>query len=270
VKPGPEFAAAVSNWLATVDGRPLPAEWSEGDRREVERYLGVFRERAGDKLYARLGWMTRARPLVHQGRLLVPLYHDGFSCSLIAVTEDAGAAWRFSLPLLGGGNIQPSLVPRRDGSLHALMRDNGPPPARLHQADSRDGGLTWSPVTDSDLPNSGTGAELIRLRDGRWLLVNNDTEEGRHRLTVQLSADEGRTWPWRRPLEEDPPGPLAGRHHYPSALQTRDGRIHVTYSHHLSTAQALPLDRDGRPAAKSIKHAEFDLAWIEAGGAPPR
>ena len=44
--------------------------------------------------------------------------------------------------------------------------------------ESRDGGLTWSPVTDSDLPNPGSGAEIINLRNGRWLLIGNDTERG--------------------------------------------------------------------------------------------
>ena len=38
-------------------------------------------------------------------------------------------------------------------------------------------------------------------RNGRWLLVNNDTEKGRHSLAVHVSEDEGRTWPLvRRPF----------------------------------------------------------------------
>jgi BNR repeat-like domain len=270
VKPGPEFAAAVTNWLPQAEAALAAAtHWPARDREEARRYLDVLRERAVDKSYLRLGWMTRAHPYVHKGRrLIVPLYHDGFSCSLMAVTDDWGTTWKFSAPLLGGGNIQPSLVPRADGSLYTLMRDNGPPPARLLQSSSTDGGLTWTPVTDSEFPNSGSGAEIIRLRNGHWLLVNNDTEDGRHQLVVMISPDEGRTWPWRRYLERDEPGPLAGRYHYPSALETRDGRIHVTYSRHLSERlPGLERDAEGRPRRSSIKHAEFDMDWVKAG--PP-
>jgi predicted neuraminidase len=210
--------------------------------------------------------MPRAHPVVLDGtRLLVPLYSDGYDCSLMAYTDDGGATWEVSAPLFAAGNIQPSLARRRDGSLYTLMRDNGPAPHRLHQSSSPDRGATWSPVTDSAVPNPGSGAEVINLRDGRWALISNDTESGRHRLTVQLSADEGRSWPWRRALEEDAPGPQAGRYHYPSLIQAADGTLHATYSQHRKPA----ADAGGTAArdAKTIKHAHFNLAWVEAGQA---
>jgi predicted neuraminidase len=146
------------------------------------------------------------------------------------------------------------------------MRDNGPPPQRLHQSESRDRGRTWSPVTDSSLANPGSGAEIISLRNGHWVLIGNDTEQGRHQLTVQLSEDEGRTWPWKRHLERDSPAPDAGSYHYPSLIQARDGSLHASYSYH-SGDRSLPKDDLGRPMAKSIKHAHFNEAWIRAGGA---
>ena len=150
-----------------------------------------------------------------------------------------------------------------DGTLVAHMRDNGPPPARVMQSESRDGGLTWSPVTDTDIPNPGSGTDLLVLADGRWLFIGNDTEKDRHRLALMLSTDEGRTWTHRRYLENDPPGRLAGRFHYPSLIQARDGTLHATWSHHLSTERPeLPKDADGKPAHSSIKHAHFNLAWL--------
>ena len=62
----------------------------------------------------------------------MPLYSDGFSFSLMAITDDWGATWKTSTPLVGFGNIQPSLARKKDGTLVAYMRDNGPPPKRLH------------------------------------------------------------------------------------------------------------------------------------------
>lgn len=269
VTPGPEFDQTTQQWLSGVEERLRSSEWSDRTRSEVRRYLGIIRERGADKLYRRLGWMTRAHPFVLDGRrLIVPLYHDGFSFSLMTITEDWGATWRTSAPLIGGGNIQPSIAQRRDGSLYTLMRDNGPPPARLHESESRDGGLTWSSVKDTELPNPGSGAEIRTLANGHWILVSNDTESGRHSLAVQISADEGRTWKWKRHLEYDPPGPAAGRYHYPSVIEARDGSLHVSYSHHLASTPDLPRDAEGQPASKSIKHAHFNEAWVVAGDPP--
>ncbi len=269
VTPGPEFETEVQRVLPAmatlVDQLPL----SPQQRREADEFLAASRDHSTNTLYRRLGWMTRAHPFVLDAqRLIVPLYHDGFSFSLMAITDDWGATWHTSRPLIGAGNIQPSIAQRQDGSLYTVMRDNGPPPKRLLQAESRDRGETWSDVTDSPLPNPGSGSELLRLRNGHWVIVGNDTETGRHSLAVWLSEDEGRHWPWMRHLEFDPPGPEAGSYHYPSIIQAHDGTLHVSYSHFSGRAD-LPKDAQGRRAHKSIKHAHFNEAWIKAGSAAP-
>lgn len=259
------FEAATTNWLTKLEGSLAALSLSETQRHHFEAELANVRQKASDKLSQRLGWMTRAHPFILEGkRLIVPLYSDGFSFSLMAITDDWGKTWHTSTPLLGTGNIQPSIVERQDGSLYTLMRDNGPPPGRLHQSESRDRGETWSPVTKSELLNPGSGAEVIRLKNGHWIVVGNDTEAGRHSLALQISDDEGRTWRWKRHLEYRPPGPEAGSFHYPSILQARDGSLHVSYSYHLAD-KSLPKDVDGDPAAKSIKHARFNEAWVMAG-----
>jgi predicted neuraminidase len=257
------FADAVNTWADRLEPQIDATLGSDADRRPWRAELASIRRQGADKLSQRLGWMTRAHPFVLDGRrLIVPLYSDGFSFSLMAITDDWGRHWHTSTPLLGAGNIQPSIARRADGSLFTLMRDNGPAPHRLQQSESRDRGETWSPVTDSALPNPGSGAEVLALRNGHWVLVGNDTEEGRHSLAVQLSEDQGRTWPWKRHLEYQPPGPDAGAFHYPSIIQARDGTLHVSYSYHLA-ARHLPRDVDGDPAAKSIKHARFNEAWVK-------
>ncbi len=268
VTPGPEFDAGVAAAIPELERTLAGTQLDEEHRREAQRYLAVLRDQTADKLYRRLGWMTRAHPTVLEGgRIILPLYHDGFSFSLMAISDDLGATWRTSSPLIGGGNIQPVLAQRRDGTLVAHMRDNGPPPARVMTSESKDRGLTWSPVVDSGIPNPGSGTDLVVLRDGRWLFIGNDTESGRHQLVVMLSDDEGRTWPHRRYLEQDAAGPLAGRYHYPSIIQSRDGSLHATYSHHASTQRELPKDAWGKPAHSSIKHAHFNTAWILEGAA---
>ena len=44
----------------------------------------------------------------------------------MAISDDRGETWTASRPLIGFGNIQPSLVRKNDGELVAFMRDNGP------------------------------------------------------------------------------------------------------------------------------------------------
>ncbi len=265
VTPGPGFESAVSNYVHQAEAQLAHADLSAEELERRQQRLISLSAQAADKLQRRLGWMTRAHPFVFEGRrLIVPLYSDGFSFSLMAITDDWGQTWRTSNPLIGAGNIQPSIVQRRDGSLYTVMRDNGPPPKRLQQSESRDGGETWSPVTDSDILNPGTGAEIISLRNGNWLLVGNDTERGRHSLVVQLSDDEGRTWKWKRHLETeigDPDKPHA--YSYPSILQGQDGTLHATYSYHLGRARER--DALGKPARKSIKYVHFNEAWIKQG-----
>src|SRR5262249_25114432 len=79
VKPGPEFEAGVGGRLTSLERQVAALELSDAERKEADSFLGAMRQHATDKLYRRLGWMTRAHPFVLENRrLIVPLYHDGF------------------------------------------------------------------------------------------------------------------------------------------------------------------------------------------------
>ncbi len=257
VKPGPEFAAAVKTAMEKF--RPRATE------KKIKDYIDYALSASQDKLKTRLGWMTRAHPFILEGRrLIVPLYSDGFNFSLMAITDDWGRTWHTSTPLIGEGNVQPSIVRRQDGSLYTMMRDNGLPPQRIQQASSIDRGETWTEVTDTDLPDPGAGMEIMSLANGHWLVINNDTEKGRHSLCVRASDDEGKTWKWSRHLERDASGPDAGSYAYPSLIQSKDGTLHATYSYALAKSRAVP-DAQGRAARETIKHVHFNEAWIFEG-----
>ncbi len=201
-----------------------------------------------DKLRTRLGWQPRCKPTVlPSGRILLPLYSDTYSAGIMAVSDDDGKSWYASQPLAGYGSIQPAVLRRGDGTLVAYMRENGPV-RRVRVAESKDDGITWGAVGAAELPNPGSGLDAVRLANGHWVLVYNDTTKGRSSLAVSLSDDEGETWKWTRHLEKHD----AGSYHYPAVIQGADGTIHAVYSYFVT-------------GGKSMKHAAFNEAWIRQG-----
>jgi predicted neuraminidase len=210
--------------------------------------LARLKERIGDKLSSRLGWQPRCKPTVlPTGRMLLPLYSDTYSVGLMAISDDEGKTWYASKPLAGFGSIQPSVLRRQDGTLVAYMRENGPI-KRIRVAESKDDGISWGPVGALELPNPGSGLDAVRLANGPWVLVYNDTQRGRSSLAVSLSDDEGRSWKWTRHLERHE----TGSYHYPAVIQGQDGTIHVIYSYFVQ-------------GGKSMKHAAINEAWIRQG-----
>ncbi|MCP4610098.1 MAG: neuraminidase (sialidase)-like protein [Planctomycetes bacterium] len=217
---------------------------------------GHTEQQLGYAYFRRMGWQTKNKAvIVNKNRMIIPFYSDGFSFSLMAITDDCGKNWQFSEPLVGPGNIQPSIAIKADGTLVTYMRDNGPSPKRLHISTSKDAGITWSLVKDSKLPNPGSGADIVTLRNGHWVLSYNDTENGRHSLAVSISTNEGKSWDHTRHLERDMRARnIATSSGYPSITQGLDDTLHVVYSFHHK-------DRRGEPS-NTIKYAQFNEEWI--------
>ncbi|WP_372934589.1 ChbG/HpnK family deacetylase [Mariniphaga sediminis] len=243
LKPGEEFAEALETGFREMD--PPGLAWAE----YAPQYERMIVEAAKNPVKREVGWMGRIQPLVlENGRILMPLYSDGYNVSLVAISDDHGDTWKPSLPIVGRGNIQPALLQKKDGTIVAWMRDNGDAPQRVIFSSSKDNGYTWSVSKKTAIPNPGASVEVIALDDGNWLMVNNDLEDGRNRLAVSLSDDEGTTWKWKRYVEYVPKD--KGGFSYPTAIQTSDGRVHITYSFHT-------------PGRKSIKHVSFLPSWVK-------
>ena len=200
--------------------------------------------------FRRLGWQTRHKPLLlENGRIILPLYSDGFDFSLMAITDDYGKHWNYSRPLVSLGGVQAALLLANDHTIHAYMRDNGPPPQKLLYSQSKDHGVSWSPVVDSQVSNPGSGADAVVLKDGSWLIIGNDTDDGRHQLSVYRSADEGNSWQHLFYLEKGQPKQI--RAHYPAIIQGRDGMVKVTYTYQNKNAEGKDQ--------KTIRYATFNL-----------
>ena len=247
------FAAAIEQAVKTL---------STEEKAKYAQELSTFSSRSKDLLYQRLGWMPRVHPIhltgnhdeKHPLRWILPLYCDTFSVSIMIFSDDEGKTWSTGRPMIGFGNIQPSLVRKRDRTLVAYMRDNGPH-KKIRMSTSTDDGESWSPVVDTALPNPGAGIETVVLATGHWALIYNDTTQGRHSLAVSLSDDEGASWKWTRHLEQRQPG--QGSFHYPSIIGGQDRQIHATYTHNLP----------GK--GSTIMYARFNEDWIRQGDPKP-
>lgn len=126
------------------------------------------------------------------------------------------------------GVIQPSILQYPGNKLQLLCRSRQ---NYVIQSWSEDNGLSWSPLTKTDLPNPNSGTDAVTLQNGLQLLVYNPLAagkewwEGRSKLKVAASED-GRHWKDVYTLEDQPKGEFS----YPAIIQSPDGLIHITYT----------------------------------------
>jgi len=175
------------------------------------------------------GYVFRNKPIVLSNGDFILGTGAGRGQSRFLISEDAGETWFYSAPVAGVANTHPTLIERTDGSLFALLRPagtSGPDrKPRIARTQSFDKGRTWTDAVYTDLPNHGAAFDMVKLQDGRVVLVFNNSEVDRTVLTLALSEDEGETWPYMRDLETPP-----GTYEYPAIIQDRAGVLHVTYS----------------------------------------
>jgi predicted neuraminidase len=131
------------------------------------------------------------------------------------------------------GAIQPTILVHSPERLQILCRSRQ---QVVTEAWSEDGGRSWSPMTATSLPNPSAGIDAVRLADGRFLLAYNPTSSARSPLALAVSRDGLR---WRRAVTLEG---QAGEYSYPALIQTRDGRVHVTYTWRRQRIQHVVID----------------------------
>ncbi|HLY61195.1 MAG TPA: sialidase family protein [Terriglobia bacterium] len=141
-------------------------------------------------------------------------------------SADDGKTWTrhgpIVIPQQPYGLIQPTLVELRPNQLRLFARSRQ---GFIYTADSADGGSTWTNVRPTSLLNPNSGIDCVRLKDGRILMVYNNTSTGRSPLSVAISSDGGENWAHFADLETDP-----GEFSYPAVIQASSGDVHITYT----------------------------------------
>jgi predicted neuraminidase len=142
----------------------------------------------------------------------------------IEQTKDPAGAWTRTPGVNDPGvisAIQPSILPMGGRRLRAVGRTRQ---GKLFFIDSPDDGRTWGSMRLSNVPNPNSGTDAVRLKDGRFLLVFNDSPRERTPLCVALASD-AEHWHTVLTLENGP-----GEYSYPAIIQTADGLVHITYT----------------------------------------
>lgn len=174
---------------------------------------------------------------LRDGRILCPSSSENAGWRIhLEITKDL-ENWTVIGPLNDPakiGAIQPTILQHPGDRLQMLCRTRGQ--GFIAQCWSQDGGRTWDELTATELPNPNSGIDAVTLRDGRQLLVFNNTPKGRTPLNVAVSSD-GKQWKVVSTLEDQP-----GEYSYPAVIQTKDGRVHITYTYLRKSIKHVVLD----------------------------
>lgn len=163
----------------------------------------------------------------HAGRILMPFNEGPYDRWRVyaAISDDGGDSWRMGepAPTPGPGRAnEVQFFERQDGTVVLNARQHHGARRRA-SAESRDGGVTWSPVADvADLPDPQCMGGVLALGGGTVVFTGCDSESRRALGTAWVSRDDGRTWPVKVPIE---PGGFA----YSVPVALGPGRVGVLH-----------------------------------------
>jgi predicted neuraminidase len=234
-------------------------------------------------LFDRPGSFDRQRLLVDGERWLFPTYYtpsgDGQGdYSTVQISSDQGGAWKECVIPDSNGLVQPDVIELSPHHFKVFLRSRF---ADWVYTSTSEDGCGWERPRPSQIPNYNSSIQVARLRNGHLVIAFNNiqatTTRGKPQsgfrwpLSVALSVDGGRTWPWVRDVEigegapqEPIPDVMAGVdvsteegaffqhlffYEYPSIIETPEGTIHVSYTFRRRT----------------IKYVNFDENWIKSG-----
>ena len=227
---------------------PTPSRWwgmlltsKDGGKTWGDRHkLGK-----NDKIGHLIGPVKNKPIQLSNGTILCPssTEHKGWRVHFEA-TQDFGKTWKVIGPINDGkefGAIQPSILTYADGRMQVMCRSQQ---RVVTQSESNDGGKTWSKMTASILPNPNAGTDALTLKDSRQLIVYNHTTRGlrfpsgRNMLNVAISND-GKNWKPVLTLER-----AKGEYSYPAVIQSKDGKVHITYTYLRQSVKHAVLNPD--------------------------
>lgn len=229
---------------------PSPSQWwgmlmtskDQGKTWSKPRKLGTD-SKLGEGNPNLIGPVKNKPIQLKDGSILCPssTEHDGWRIHF-EISRDGGQTWDVIGPIHDASKfnaIQPSILTYPSEKMQILCRTRE---SVLGQSWSEDNGKTWGPVTATSLPNPNAGTDAVTLSDGRQLLIYNHTTRGggfpsgRNMLNLAVSKD-GKNWQPVLTLEKE-----KGEFSYPAIIQTRDGKVHITYTYLRQSVKHVVVD----------------------------
>lgn len=138
------------------------------------------------------------------------------------------------------GIIQPSIISLGGKHLRLYARSRTLA-SKIAVADSMDDGVTWTQARYLDLPNNNSGIDAVALKDGRVVMIFNNTTVGRTPLNLAVSTD-GEHFRVFATLED-----TVGQYSYPAIIQAPDGSLDMTYTWQRKTIKYVHLPLSAVP-----------------------
>lgn len=190
------------------------------------------------KLKQEAWWLLAPSPQqginLPDGTLVMPVEgrdEKGESFATLMISRDHGATWTVSKPAFSGGN-ECQAAQLGDGSIMLNMRNDHERFRAVFV--TKDLGQTWQPheTNRNTLIEPNCNGSLLRVdyeqggeKKHVLLFANPHSQKTRTHHTIQVSFDDGRTWPQERHLLLDE-GRGAG---YPSLTRVDDAHVGIVY-----------------------------------------
>ena len=225
-------------FVATHDGRFL--NWKEW---MAHSYDGGHNWGPLEPVPGRLHNRTfvRNRITTRDGHILLPFQHYLGQATTnprngVLMSHDQGQTWteygniRLSSNDGYHGWAENNIVELSDGRIAMIIRADGLSGV-LYYAESKDNGYSWPEIaTPTTIPNPGSKATLYSLADNAVGLLHNPNPEHRSPLSLWVSFDDMKTWPYQRVLIPQSVDGAEGRLNYPVGFVSADKRwLHFAY-----------------------------------------
>lgn len=211
-----------------------------------------------------------------------------YDTSAVMISKDKGKTWTAVDVPNSLGCVHMNIVVLKDGSLLALYRSRWAD--YIYSSRSTDGGYTWSEPKPAGLPNNNSSIQATVLENGHVALVFNNSsakdakerrvslydeieDEGseakkeaeivdgqknafwgapRAPMSLAISTDGGKTWPFIRNLDEgdgycmsnNSKEQLNREFSYPSIKQGADGKLKIAYTYFRMAIKFVSVDED--------------------------
>lgn len=185
------------------------------------------------------------------GRLGLPAYHEWIGRFGEFLRIDAGQVIDKRRMSSGRSAIQPLVFvnsPQEGIAFFRQTRSSGQA-KQVPVSQTQNAGQSWQLAPDLPIANPNSAVAGLQLNNGVRILVLNNIETGRYRLTLLMSDTKSNQWQVLEVLEDDEASPDPNRKEfsYPYLISADGNDAHLVYT----------WDR------KKIHHRYFSGAWLK-------